>query len=295
MADPATYGGPMVTGEAVALEVRPAGIGSRGIALLLDLLVQYALILFVSLVAARLLGGLESAAARAAYVVVMVLIVLGYPVGMETLWRGRTLGKAAMGVRVVRDDGGPIRFRHAFVRGLVGVVVDRPGLSLGLLALVPMLMTARSKRLGDLSAGTVVVQERIPARVTAPPVMPPGADGWAATLDLSGVGDALALEVRQFLARSADLAPWARDQMGTRLLAELAARVAPPPPGMPPGVYFAAVLAERRRRELARTAPPVAVPPATASPVPPPPAAAGGAGSQPPDDLPPPGPFTPPA
>jgi uncharacterized RDD family membrane protein YckC len=292
VADQATYGGPIVTGEAVALEVRPAGIGSRGVGLAIDLLAQYALILFVSLVATNLLGGLDTAGAQAAYIVLMVLIILGYPVGMETLWRGRTLGKAAMGLRVVRDDGGPIRFRHAFVRGLVGVVIDKPGLSLGLLAFIPMLMTARSKRLGDLSAGTVVVQERIPARVSAPPTMPPGAQTWAATLDLSGVGDALALEVRQFLARSGDLAPWAREQMGSRLLSELAARAAPPPPGMEPGVYFAAVLAERRRRELERAAPPSVSPPPAAPPSAPAPSPA----AKPPSaSAPPEGPFAPPA
>src|SRR5207245_9983869 len=134
--------------------------------------------------------------------------------------RGRTLGKAAMGLRVVRDDGGPIRFRHAFVRGLVGVVVDRPGISVALLALVPMLMTARSKRLGDLAAGTVVVHERVPSRLATPAVMPAGLQGWAAGLDLTLVDDTLAMELRQFLARSAQLAPWAREELGGRLLHE---------------------------------------------------------------------------
>lgn len=271
MTDTTGYGGPIITGEAVALEVRTAGIGSRGIALVIDLVVQTALIVGVTLIVANLLGGIDTAAASATFITLMVLIVLGYPVGFETLWRGRTLGKAAMGVRVVRDDGGPIRFRHAFVRGLVGVVLDRPGLSYGLLAFIPMLVSSRSKRLGDFAAGTVVVQERIPAHVGAAPAMPPGLESWATSLDLSRLDDGLALELRHFLARVNDLSPWARDDMGNRLLQQLSSRVAPPPPGVPAGAYFAAVLAERRRRELARalpSLPPPAWPPPGAAPPP---------------------------
>jgi hypothetical protein len=98
--------------------------------------------------------------------------------------------------------------------------------------------------------------------------------------------------VRQFLARSGDLAPWAREQMGSRLLSELAARAAPPPPGMEPGVYFAAVLAERRHRELERAAPPSVSPPPAAPPSAPAPSPA----AKPPSaSAPPEGPFAPPA
>jgi uncharacterized RDD family membrane protein YckC len=138
------YGEPIVTGEAVAVALRPAGIGSRGIALVIDQAAQLALLLLLVWAATSIGETADTAAAAALILSLFVGVILGYPVGFEALWRGRTPGKAAMGLRVVRDDGGPIRFRHAFVRGLVGVVVDRPGLSVGLLALVPMLATARS-------------------------------------------------------------------------------------------------------------------------------------------------------
>jgi uncharacterized RDD family membrane protein YckC len=264
----AAYGDPIVTGEAVAVELRPAGIGSRGVALLLDLFVQYAAMIGVVLLASNVIGAADVAAGQAFLIVSTVVIFLGYPVAFEALWRGRTPGKAAMGLRVLRDDGGPVRFRHAFTRGLVGVVLDRPGISSGLLALFPMLMTSRCKRLGDLAAGTVVVQERVPSKLSTPAVMPPQLAGWAATADLSSVDDGLAMELRQFLSRSAQLAPWAREQMGGRLLAELSRRTAPPPPGTPPWAYFSAVLAERTRREMARvttTRPAEPMPPAVAA------------------------------
>jgi uncharacterized RDD family membrane protein YckC len=282
------YGEPIVTGEAVAVQLRPAGIGSRGVALIIDFAVQFVLVVLIVWLVSRLPGSLDIAGVEAVVLVFFVAIVLGYPVGFETLWRGRTPGKAVMGLRVLRDDGGPVRFRHAFVRGLVGVVVDRPGIFGGLLALIPMLVTARSKRLGDLAAGTVVVQDRVPSRVAPPPELPPQLAAWAGSLDLSRVTDDLAGEVRQFLARAPQLAPWKRDEMGSRLFQEMTARTASPPPEVSPGIYLATVLAERRRREIERLQnnQPVASPPSgPAGPTPPTPA----------DPAPPPpGPFAPP-
>lgn len=264
------YGEPLVTGEAVAVEIRTAGIGSRAVAVVIDFAVQFALLLLLIFFVDRLGSSMDSAGAITFLLISYVLLVLGYPVGFETLWRGRTPGKAALGLRVTRDDGGPIRFRHAFVRGLVGVVVERPGFFF-LPALLCMLINSRSKRLGDLAAGTVVVQERVPARVASPTQMPPPLAGWAATLDLTGIDDRLAWEVRQFLSRAAQLRPAVRDQMAARLVAEVATRTSPPPPGAPGWAYLSAVLAERRRRELERVStagPPVTT---TAEPVTPPP------------------------
>ncbi|MDQ1694915.1 MAG: hypothetical protein QOJ03_268 [Frankiaceae bacterium] len=284
------YGGPIVTGEAVAVELRPAGVGSRGVALIIDFIVQFLLAVLLLWLIANLPSSLDVAGVEALGLVVFVAIVLGYPVGFETLWRGRTPGKAVMGLRVLRDDGGPVRFRHVFVRGLVGVVVDRPGLSFGLLALIPMLMTARSKRLGDLAAGTVVVQDRVPSRVAPPPEIPPQLAVWAGALDLSRVTDDLAGQIRQFLTRAPQLAPWKREEMGSRLFQEVVAVTASPPAEVPPGVYLATVLAERRRREIERlqgTQPVMAPPSAPAGPTP---------SSPPADPAPPatPGPFAPP-
>jgi uncharacterized RDD family membrane protein YckC len=243
---------PIVTGEAVALEIRPAGVGSRGTALVIDIAVQIVLLLAWGWALTGFGLSADTAAVQAIVLTLFVATVLGYPVGFETLWRGRTLGKAAMGLRVVRDDGGPIRFRHAFVRGLVGVVVDRPGVSVGLLALIPMLVTKRSKRIGDLAAGTVVVQERVPSRIVAAPVVAPELAGWAAALDLSGVDDALALQIRHFLARASQLSPRVRDEMGDQLLGRVGELVGPLPPGMAPWTYLQTVIAERSRRETAR-------------------------------------------
>lgn len=251
----AYFGAPVVTGEAVALDLRPAGVATRGLAFVIDFAAEGVAFFVLQLALFRFAIDTNAAALEAIFISLYVLVYLGYPVLFETLTRGRTLGKMALGLRVVRDDGGPIRFRHALLRGLVGVVVEKPGISLGTFALITMLISRSGKRLGDMAAGTFVLQERVPARLGALPDMPPALAGWASGLDLSGVGDDLALRVRQFLARAHELDANARESIGSALVTEVGNRTsAPIPPGVPGWAYLAAVLAERRSREMSRVA-----------------------------------------
>lgn len=232
----------VVTGEAVALDMRLARWPSRMVALVIDLAVQYGLFLVVTIALAAL--HTDSDLASAIMLVAVVVVVMGYPIAFESLWRGRSLGKAALGLRVVRDDGGPERFRHALVRGvLLPFEVWGP-------ALIASMVSKRGKRIGDLLAGTIVVQERVPGRTALPTSMPPQLAWWASTLDLSRLGDDLALSCRHFLSRQHELRPAAREAMGSQLVAAVQAVVTPaPPPGTPGWAYLAAVVAERRRRE----------------------------------------------
>jgi uncharacterized RDD family membrane protein YckC len=245
----------VVTGEAVALDLRIAQLPSRLTAAVLDLLVMsvaYGFLLVLLLEAG--LGSADEALIAGVAVVLVVLVFLGYPVAMETLTRGRTLGKLALGLRVVRDDGGPIAFRHALVRGLFGLALERPGLLLASLGpaigMTVTIFSRRGQRIGDMAAGTVVLQERVPSRPQWTPVMPPPLAWWAPTLDLAGIDDALALMVRQFLGRAGELTPAAREALAADLVDEVRARTTPdPPPGTPGWAFLTAVLAERRRRE----------------------------------------------
>ncbi len=144
-------------------------------------------------------------------------------------------------------------------------------LTVGAVALIASLASAQGRRVGDYLAGTVVVHERMPVRASPVAMMPPQLAAWAARLDLSRVQDDLALAVRQFLARSPELSPPVRDQMGASLAAALAQVTAPPPPpGVPAWAFLSAVIAERRNRELARLVPPrppyAAPPPPYAAP-----------------------------
>ncbi|WP_240942636.1 RDD family protein [Planosporangium thailandense] len=263
LSPPAGGSGRLVSGEAVELDVRIAGIGSRVLAVMVDLVVQAVAFLVLGwatgLVVA-LAGPTADAALMAGLTVVLTVVVLvGYPVAMETLAGGRTVGKLALGLRVVRADGGPIRFRHALTRRLVAVAVEWPGLVFPILtwivSLTTMLAHPRGERLGDLTAGTIVIHERTPSAWGWAPAMPPGLGPWAALLDLTGLDDDLALAVRHFLARNRHLREPARSRLGHALAAEVASRVTPPPPpGVPGWAYLAAVLAERHRRAAGRLA-----------------------------------------
>lgn len=250
----------LVTGEAVVLELRLAKLASRALALGIDLAVQFGLLFVGTIVVAGVADSADEALSAAIGLVFVLSVILGYPIAFETLSRGRTLGKLAFGLRVVREDGGPIRFRHALVRGLLGVVEF--WMTFGSLALITSLASAKGKRVGDFLAGTVVVRERVPVHGQPVAAMPPQLAAWAAGLDLTRMPDDLALAARQFLARSGDLAPDVRASMGARLAAAVAAATSPaPPPGVPPWAYLSAVLAERRRRELARLSPQHGQPP----------------------------------
>src|SRR5579875_4123364 len=198
-------------------------------AIAIDVAVQLAVLIGLSLVvvAAGGNGGLNAASEAAITLSLTVLVIVGYPTIFETLSRGRSLGKLAMGLRVVGDDGGPERFRQALVRALAAVV--EIWMLLGAPALITSLLSAKGKRLGDLFAGTFVVQERLRAQPGGPVAMPPMLAPWASSLELSGLpGETVAI-ARSYLSRFWELAPAARDEFGRRLAAEVASRVSPPP------------------------------------------------------------------
>jgi uncharacterized RDD family membrane protein YckC len=247
----------------VELEVRVARVGSRALALLIDIATQVVVFLVLSTVTALLLAAagvqIDDALLLALSTVFLVVVLVGYPTGAETLFNGRTLGKLALGLRVVRVDGGPIRFRHALTRSLVSVAVEWPGLILApltwVVSLATMFVQPQGRRIGDLAAGTLVLHDRTPAAWGWVPAMPPPLASWAALLDLTGLSDDLALAVRHYLARNRQISEPARSRLGLALATEVAACTTPPPPrGVPGWAYLAAVLAERHRRAAYRLA-----------------------------------------
>ncbi|MFS8204388.1 RDD family protein [Streptomyces sp. CWNU-52B] len=243
----------LVTGEAVALELRPAKLPSRVLAVVLDLVVAVAAYVAVMIALVLSTAALDEAAQAAVSIAAFLLLLVGGPIAVETLSHGRSLGKLACGLRVVRDDGGPIRFRHALVRGAVGVVEIL--MTFGVVACVASLVSARGRRLGDVFAGTLVVRERIPTgRTSFVPPPPPWLAGRFSALDLSGVPDGLWLAVRQYLTRMQQLDPQIGWAMAQRLAADVAERTGTPaPPGVPPAAFLAAVMQERQAREIRRS------------------------------------------
>ncbi|MFB7477175.1 RDD family protein [Kitasatospora sp. NPDC056184] len=248
----------LVTGEAVVLGLRAAKLPSRGLAIALDLTVQIAGLVATTLLLSLVLADLDGAAVAAVTIGLTVFFLVALPVMIETLTRGRSLGKAALGLRVVRSDGGPVRFRHSLVRGLVGfleIIV-----LFGVPAVVCSVVSSDGKRLGDVFAGTLVVRERVPGggggAITLPPVNPQllqAIGGELVALDLSAVPEPLWLAVRQFLGRIGELDQAVAHRMSARLADDLVARTGHPVPyGVHPAAYLGAVLTERQRREWSR-------------------------------------------
>ncbi|MFE7531782.1 RDD family protein [Kitasatospora sp. NPDC057542] len=266
----------LVTGEAVVLGLQTAKLPSRALAIVIDLLVEFAALLVFTLLLSLALISIDNAALAATTIGLTVFFLVAVPVMVETLTRGRSLGKAALGLRVVRTDGGPVRFRHSLVRGLVGffemiVLTGAP-------AVITSAVHSEGKRLGDIFAGTVVVRERTPgaggSASPLPPVHPHLLQAMGhelVAMDLSAVPEPLWLAIRQVLGRIGQLDPAVMHRMSSRLAEDLSALIGHPiAPGLHPSAYLGAVLTERQRREWMRaqeqlrTAGPVPAQPAPA-------------------------------
>jgi uncharacterized RDD family membrane protein YckC len=223
----------IVTPEAVLLEFETAGIGSRALARLVDLVVQamaaFLLLTLIGMVVGAV--GFGDPGLLAGLIALFgMLVVFGYPIGLETWWRGRTVGKVMLGIRVVTREGAPIRFRHAAIRGLIGFVEV---IAFQFVAVLSTLISPANQRIGDLTAGTIVVRERSADRTAMamafPP--PPGWEPYARTLDVSAVTVEQYRLIRSFLLRVTNLAPDARNALAQRLAnpVALAMRHQPPP------------------------------------------------------------------
>jgi len=232
--------------EAVPLELETASIGSRFLGLVIDWSIQGALLLVLVIIVANTSVGWVG---TTLVFILIFLIIWGYPIALETLWRGRTVGKVALGLRVVTKEGGQIGFRHAAIRSALGIVDFI--LSSGAVAVLCVLLTRDNQRLGDLAAGTVVLRERTGLRRPTPTTFaaPRGLDAYAETLDLAGLGPTDYGVVRTFLIRAPSLPPAVRARLAAQVAEAVAKRVQPaPPPGVPAELYLACVAAAYRRR-----------------------------------------------
>jgi uncharacterized RDD family membrane protein YckC len=237
---------PLITGEAVALDVRPASAVIRAGGTAIDVIVNVVLLIGVALALAGL--QVDEAASRAILITSLVTILVVLPTAVETATHGRSLGKLAMGLRVVRDDGGAIGFRHAFVRALTGVLEIY--LTFGGLAVLVGFLNASSKRLGDILAGTHAQVERAPKVESQAFGVPVELAAWASTADVGRLPDPLARRVAGFFTNASHLVPASRHRVAASLADEVAPYVEPRPDA-PPERFLAAVAAIRRERDLA--------------------------------------------
>lgn len=237
-----------LTGEAVSLALHPTGFALRAAGAVIDFVAEFALYIAVLIgtVFGLLRTGAEWAVFAAASILDFVLCFVIVPAVVETVTRGKSLGKLVVGARIVRDDGGSIGFRHAAVRALVGIFEFY--LTFGGGAALIGLLTPRTQRLGDLLAGTYSQYERVSGKVTPMFGMPPHLHGWAQIADVARLPDPLARRVAQFLTGAAEFDPQRRTAIATELAAEVAEFVSPVP-AVEPEYFLAGVTVLRRERE----------------------------------------------
>lgn len=237
----------ILTGEAVALDVQPLGFFLRALGALIDVLCGVALLVLFFLVGDRLVGGLQlDALSPIVTITMLVLVLVVIPTAVETLSRGRSVGKLVVGGRIVRDDGGATGFRQAFIRALLGVL--EIWFTFGALAGVVATFTPRSTRLGDMVAGTYCERTRAPKLPAPAGPVPPELEEWAALADVARLPDRVARRAGQFARSAAAMDPAAR----LRAAAAVAAEVSPfvsPVPAADPETFVRAVVALRRDRE----------------------------------------------
>jgi uncharacterized RDD family membrane protein YckC len=215
----------VLTPERVNLQYDIAGIGSRGAAVIVDSIIQIAALtlltiaLFASAAVSVAFAGVSGRGAGVLVIGLFALAVLaitvGYFIVFEIVWSGQTPGKRLVGVRVIRENGYPIRPVDAVIRNLVRIVDFLPA-SYGV-GVLTMLLNKRSRRLGDFASGTIVVREG--ARGAASFILPSAPQARGYTLSSTD-----ATLVRDFLTRRVTMEPRARAVLATRLATALSTR-----------------------------------------------------------------------
>jgi uncharacterized RDD family membrane protein YckC len=253
----------ITTPEGVELDLQLAGLGSRFMGQLLDFTIKVVAILAIALTLS--VAGLTGVAIM---LPLFFLILYAYDVVFETFANGRTPGKMATRLRVVRIGGEPVDFMSSAIRNVLRLIDGAP------LAYVPgiisILATQRNQRLGDLAAGTIVVKEE-PVEIPLQPGIGPGgfepAPAWGQprwdppagapppppahagpVWDVSQVSAAEVATVRSFLERRWELEHVARAQLAMQLAGALWPKVAGAEPGLAPEQFLEQVAFQKAQR-----------------------------------------------
>jgi uncharacterized RDD family membrane protein YckC len=236
------------TPESVELEFVLAGLGNRIYALIIDYLIWSSILIIILMVWVFLfiqVTWLQSDTIRPWVLAIQTLILfgvyIGYFIGFETLWRGQTPGKRYVKIRVIREDGRNVGIQQSILRSLLRPIDD-----LFCLGFLFILFTAQEKRLGDLVAGTILIQEG--QAVTKQKIeISPAATDVASRIIETGKIAALTPDqfatVRKYLYRYPSLAPNARNSVSDRLARQLLERIdlADAPPTIDPHLTIEAI------------------------------------------------------
>jgi len=149
----------IITPANIEVEYRLAGVGSRLSAFIIDFTIQTLTILLITLLvwgmSSTFWDGEMGGTALSVIIAAGFVIHFGYFIICELVMNGQTIGKRTLGLRAIRENGQPIGFPQALVRGLVRSSADIIYIGLFVIAFHP-----QHKRLGDIAAGTVVICEK---------------------------------------------------------------------------------------------------------------------------------------
>ncbi|MCB0991337.1 MAG: RDD family protein [Acidimicrobiales bacterium] len=233
----------VVTPEGVLLEFRPSGIATRAMGRLIDLLIMGVGFWLTSLVLVLIAGSVENWVVIATFVALSFLMLFGYPVALEVFGGGRTLGHRATGTRVIRIDGGPVRFRNSAIRSIM-FLIDGP-VTLGFGGVVSIIASSRGQRLGDQAAGTMVVKlANKEAADFSTAQVPAGCEKLAERLDIGRVSRSDVLLAVELLRRGSKMRFGAQTDLGERVAAHLDHKLGSVrTPGLPVDQFLTTVVA----------------------------------------------------
>jgi len=239
------------TPERVELHYVLASVGNRFLAAAIDHLIQVALIL-VLVLAVGSLGDWKFFASMGVWAAALTVLSIfaiywGYFVVFETFWSGQTPGKRIMRLRVVREDGRPVRFFEVFVRNLLRVALDFQPIPSYAIGVVSIIFSARSKRVGDFVAGTVVVKERateapsLDEIIKVSEIEQQRIERAAPALFVADTRRLSRQELRAvetFLKRRFELNEPNRNALAARIAQPIALKLGLPPDGFPPEIVL---------------------------------------------------------
>jgi uncharacterized RDD family membrane protein YckC len=207
------------TPEQVTMDLAPAGIGSRFLALAVDTVIQgilytviFLLVFFIG-THVHAGGGWSPTWAFAMVILFTFCIYWGYFAGFEILWHGQTPGKRIAGIRVVKDSGRPITAIEGIGRNLMRAI---DGSFLYLVGVISIVLSRRNKRLGDYVAGTIVIHDKRSYAVK-PDWSFDRSTAVTFAPELANISEQDLMVIETFLHRRLDLDPMVRFNTAVRL------------------------------------------------------------------------------
>jgi uncharacterized RDD family membrane protein YckC len=244
----------VITPENVCVTYQIAGFISRYIAFVVDLVIQFAVLLLLDSAIAAGSGvfarvGLSiGSILEAGGIIAAFVVIFGYATLFEMLWAGRTPGKRLLGLRVIRDGGLPIDLLSSALRNIMRFVdigllplSAAPIFLFGLPGILSIMCSSEYKRFGDYAAGTIVIRE-----ARSPDIMP--GKGVPAPIFLAGIRPRIAQIsredfrlIRQFIARSSEMEPRVRTLIAERLFSRICRAMKIPAPAVSADQKMAAI------------------------------------------------------